>query len=224
MRYVKWTLLSLIALLLFGFLHYTLPQRDIVRIVNTDVRRIDFGENSIFWASPDVGTNSTATNRDVRFIEAIRPNGKPMVYRNEDTGWGWPPYFKLDSSNLQAEARDLVSTSDTPKWVALRHYGWRNEFLTIYPNAVGVKRVDGPDMRLIPWTNIIILTLLALLVIFLWRVWAQFRERTIDPLLEDVEDTLIDIDEHADATRKKARSTWGRFTAWLGTFGGKPRK
>ncbi|WP_372604405.1 DUF1523 family protein [Actibacterium sp.] len=216
MRYVKWTFLALIALLVFGFLHYTLPQRDIVRIVNTEVRRVDFGENSIFWAAPDVGTASTTTNRDVRFIEAIRPNGKPIVYRNEDTGWGWPPYFKLDSSNLQAEARDLVSTKEAPQWVAVRHYGWRNEFLTIYPNAVGVKPVDGPEVRLIPVLNIFILTLLVALLAFLWRVWAQFRERTIDPLLEDAEETWDAVDERADAARDKARGLWGRLMGWLG--------
>ncbi len=70
MRYVKWTFWIVILTLLFGFFHYTLPQHDIVRITNTDVRRIDFGENSIFWASPDVGT-TVAGNRDVRFIEAF---------------------------------------------------------------------------------------------------------------------------------------------------------
>ena len=169
MRYVKWSFWAILALLVFGFFHYTLPQHDIVRITNTEVRRIDFGENSIFWASPDVGTDTGALNRDVRFVEAFYPNGKPMVYRNEDTGWGWPPYFKLDSSNLQAQARDLVSTVDNPKWVSITHYGWRNEFLTIYPNAVGVKAVAGPDVRIIPWVNIVILTTLLLLLFMLWR-------------------------------------------------------
>ena len=205
MRYVKWSFWAILALLVFGFFHYTLPQHDIVRITNTEVRRIDFGENSIFWASPDVGTDTGALNRDVRFVEAFYPNGKPMVYRNEDTGWGWPPYFKLDSSNLQAQARDLVSTVDNPKWVSITHYGWRNEFLTIYPNAVGVKAVAGPDVRIIPWVNIVILTTLLLLLFMLWRMWQQFRERTIDPMLED-------IDEASDAAADKARGLWSRIT------------
>lgn len=222
---VKWTVLSLTPLLLFGFLHYTLPQRDIVRIVNTEVRRVDFGENSIFWATPDVGTKGSNTiNRDVRFINAVRANGKPIVYRNEDTGWGWPPYFKLDSSNLQTEAGDLASTRDNPQWVAVSHYGWRNELLTIFPNAVGVKAVEGPDVRLIPWKNIIILSLIGLVLLFLWRVWAQFRERTIDPLLEDVEETWEAVDDRADAARDKARGFFGRVSDWLGTWKGKPRK
>ena len=45
MRYVKWSVLALLALFFLSFLHYTLPQRDIVRVVNTEVRRVDFGAN-----------------------------------------------------------------------------------------------------------------------------------------------------------------------------------
>jgi hypothetical protein len=218
MRYVKWTLIALVALLVFAFFHYTLPQRDIVRIVNTEVRRIDFGENSIFWAQPDVGTDGeTVANRDVRFIETVQANGRVMVYRNEDTGWGWPPYFKIDSSNLQAEARDLVSTSDNPKWVVMTHYGWRNEFLTIFPNAVGVYQVPGPDLRLIPWLNIVILTVLAGMLLLLWRMWAQFRERTIDPVIDRAGDAWDSVDEQADAAR-------GRIGRWLDSWRAKPRK
>ncbi len=217
MRFVKWIFWVVLVVFVLGFLHYTLPQRDIVRIVNTDVRRIDFGENSIFWAAPDTGTDGSTVNRDVRFIEAIRPNGKPIVYRNEDTGWGWPPYLKLDSSNLQAEASDLESDADSPKWVALTHYGWRNQLLTIFPNAVGVKPVSGPDVRLIPWTNIIILAGLALLFLFIWRLWQQFRQRTIDPLLDDAEETWIAVDERADKAK-------GRFRGWLNSWRGKPRR
>lgn len=215
MRYVKWGLVISVLLLILGFFHYTLPQRDIVRIVNTEVRRVDFGANSIFWANSDTGADGTTVNRDVRFIETIDPDGKPIVYRNEDTGWGWPPYFKLDSSNLQAEARDLVSTSEAPKWVAVRHYGWRNEFLSIFPNAVGVKPVAGPDGRLFPWGNVVILSVLAIALIFVWRAWVQFRERTIDPLWDDAEDAMDAVDQKADQAKARARGLWSRV---LGLF------
>jgi len=180
MRYVKWSLIAALVLFVVGFLHYTLPGRDIVRVTSTETRRIDFGENSIFWASADVGTAANPT-RDVRFINAVRPNGKVIVYRNEDTGWGWPPYFKLDSSNLQAEADDIKSTPEAPKWVVITHYGWRSEFLTIYPNAVALRPAIGPDERLIPWLNVVILAVLAGLVFWVWRMLAQFHERVIEP-------------------------------------------
>jgi hypothetical protein len=210
LRYVKWTFWAVVALLLAAFLHYTLPQRDIVRIVDTEVRRVDFGENSIFWAAPDTGT-ATGTNRDVRFINAVRPNGKVIVYRNEDTGWGWPPYFKLDSSNLQTEAGDLISTQADPIWVAVRHYGWRNEFLTIYPNAVGVRRVEGPEVTLIPWLNIVLLVLLLAALLFLRALWRQFRERMIDPLVEDGQDAYDRFDAYADERRS-------RLSRWFGSW------
>jgi hypothetical protein len=215
MVYVKWTFRLLLALLVFAFFHYTLPQHDIVRIADTYEKRIDPGGNALFWAEPPVGAARTA-NRDVFFIQAIRPNGRPIVYRNEDTGWGWPPYFKLDTSNLQAEATDLKSTKDNPQWVSVTHYGWRSEFLSIYPNAVGVRPVQGPDVSIFPWLNIIILSLIGLALLFLWRVWAQFRERTIDPLLEDVGETWDEVDERADAARDRARGLWRRLMDWLG--------
>lgn len=214
MRYVKWTILSLLGLLVFAFLHYTLPQRDIVRIVGTENRRIDFGENSIFWAAPDVGTAAGST-RDVFFIQTVYPNGRTMEYRNEDTGWGWPPYFKIDTHGLQTEAQDLVSTAENPKWVVLTHYGWRNKLFTIFPNAVGVYQVESPDVRLIPWLNIVILSILAGMGLLLWRMWAQFRERTIEPVLEDVGEAWDRVDERADEAR-------GRIRRWLDSWKAKP--
>ena len=116
MRYVKWGFWAVLFAIVATFLHYNLPRHDIVRIVGTEVRRVDFGENSIFWATPDVGT-ANATSRDVRFINTVRPNGKTLVFRNEDTGWGWPPYFKLDSISISAHigrqvqyAHDIISS------------------------------------------------------------------------------------------------------------------
>ena len=40
MAYVKWIFLALIVVLMGAFFHYYLPQRDIVRIVSTEVVRI----------------------------------------------------------------------------------------------------------------------------------------------------------------------------------------
>ena len=217
MRYVKWTFRVVVLLLVAAFLHYTLPQHDVVRITDTYEKRIDFGENSWFWAAPDSGNDPTVTNRDVFFIQTIRPDGKPMVYRNEDTGWGWPPYFKFDTSNLQTEAADLKSTKDNPQWVVITHYGWRNEFFSIYPNAVAVRPVEGPDVRIIPWFNIGFFILLALALVMLRRMWLQFRERMLEPVLED-------IDAAGDAARARARGLGGRLRAWLATWRGRPRR
>ena len=47
---IKWTFRITLLTLVAAFLHYTLPQTDIVRITDTYEKRVDFGENSLFWA------------------------------------------------------------------------------------------------------------------------------------------------------------------------------
>ena len=220
---LKWSLWTLVFLFVAAFLHYTLPQHDIVRITNTYNRLTTVGENWIFYSSPDTGTAESTTTRDIRFIEAIFPDESVIVYRNEDTGWVWPPYFKYDSSNLQAEASNLKSPKEAPQWVSVTHYGWRFPFLSIYPNAVKVKLVAAPDVRIIPWLNIIILTALAVGLLMLRRMWLQFRERMVDPVLTDVSEAIDEIDERADDAKARARGVWGRTMAWLGTWRSKPR-
>lgn len=201
LTWIKWGVWVTLATVLAAFLHYTLPQRDIVYITNTSNRLISFGANSIFWASPDVGMNevSGAIQRDVLFIDSVRPNGRVSVYRNEDTGWIWPPYFKFNSSNVQAEARNLISTSENPKWVAVRHYGWRVPWLSIFPNVVSVSPVEGPDVRLIPWFNIAFLTFLFALF---WGVrvrWIRFRNRRVRPTVDAIEAA---VDQHTAGARR----------------------
>lgn len=216
MRYLKYAFWTFFWIVVIAFLHYTLPQRDIARVVETEVRRVDFGENSWFWAGADSGQDNAGVNRDVRFINAVLYDGQVMVYRNEDTGWGWPPYFKLDSSNLQTEAADLVSPKATPDWVVITHYGWRNEFLSIFPNAVGVRPIDNPEKTLIPYFNILILIILAGLALGFYRLTQWFRRNTIDPIVEDMGETWDTAADYTD-DRKKG------FRAWLDTFKGKPR-
>ncbi len=211
MVYVKWVFWAVVWLCISAFFHYTLPQHDIARITDTYEKRIDFGENSIFWAAPDVGNNDQLSNRDVFFIQTRLSDGQVMVYRNEDTGWGWPPYFKFDTSNLQAEAADLKSGTDAPQWVVVKHYGWRNEFLSIFPNAVSVWAVDSPDTRIIPWLNIAILVVFAAFVYAIWVRWRRFRARRIDPVLENIEEGILDAGDSIQETR-------GRFSRWLGTW------
>jgi Protein of unknown function (DUF1523) len=187
MRKVKWTIWIVLLLFVAAFLHYELPQHDIVRITNTYNRLTTVGtENAWAYSSPDTGTAESTTTRDIRFIEAAYADGSVIVYRNEDTGWVWPPYFKYDSSNLQAEAGNLKSTTEAPKWVLVTHYGWRFPFLSIYPNAISVRQVSGPDAQVIPYVNIVILLALAFLVFMLRRMWLQFRERMVDPAVAEV--------------------------------------
>ena len=214
MRYIGWTLLITFWVAVGGLLHYTLPQRDIVRIVNTYEERQELGDwTRVFWSRPDTQSD-TLINRDVQFIQTVRANGRPMVYRNEDTGWSWPPYFKFDTSNLYTEAADQVSTKVNPEWVLITHYGWRNEFLTVFPNAISIRPVDGPDAsKGLPWVNILILTLLAAVFYGIWVRWRRFRRRRIDPTLEEWQDSF-------EATSDAIAQKRGRFRRWIDSWRG----
>lgn len=180
---LRLALIVVAASLVAGILHYTLPQRDVVLVIDAHERRVDFGANSLFWAEPDAGT-AAAGNRDVRFIDAMTPDGAIRVYRNEDTGWGWPPYFKLNSSNLQARAKLLSSSVEAPQWVVMTHYGWRVNALSIYPNAVGIRAVDRPDPPLFPWLNLTILAALAGLAGVAALAMMRAYEAWVEPMLD----------------------------------------
>ncbi|MCK0169087.1 DUF1523 family protein [Jannaschia sp. S6380] len=216
MRFVKWGLLLAWLAVVAAFLHYTLPQTDIVRVTDTDVVRIDpTPYNRLFYADADVG-NAANDSRDVRFINAVNEDRRARVYRNQDTGWGWPPYFKFDSANLQAEANDYDSDV-TPEWVALKHYGWRIEFLSIYPNAIGLRPVEGPEVTIVPWFNIIFLTLLLALVWAITVRLLRFRRNRIDPALADAGEAWDDAGEAVARRRRGVR-------AWLASWAGGSRR
>lgn len=218
---IKWGLRILALVIVALFLHYTLPQRDVVQIINTYNKNTPIGANWMFYSIEDTGTGveTTATVRDIRFIDAVYADGTSvMVYRNEDTGWFWPPYFKWDSSTLQAEAQNLKSDKANPQWVAVTHYGWRLPIFSIFPNAVKITPVAGPDVTLIPWVNIVILGFLCFVILMIRRMWLQFRERMVDPALADVGETFDAAGARVEAAQKEARGFFGRIGAWLGTW------
>ncbi|PVA07544.1 DUF1523 family protein [Thalassorhabdomicrobium marinisediminis] len=209
----------IVLFVVFGLvLHYALPQHDVVRVVNTYQERQDLNDwTRVFWARPD-DQSAELINRDVQFIQTVkrktwllgfipRDATEVMVYRNEDTGWSWPFYFKFDTANLQTEADDLVSTSETPKWAVMTHYGWRNEYLSAFPNAIAIRPVTGPDVTIIPWFNIGFFVVLILAFLFLRAVWQQFRERTLDPLADRAGDQM----DHVSADLAERRSRWSRW-------------
>jgi len=221
MRRIKTFFRILVFVLLGSLLHYVLPQHDIVRVTSTEIIRTDFSTaNRWFYAQADSG-NVDQPTRDLRLINTVRKrtmlfgliklSDATMVYRNEDTAWIWPPYFKFDSSDLQAEAGDSVSTEAAPKWMVMTHYGWRNRFFTIYPNAVSLRPASGPDERIIPYFNIGFFAFLIVAWLFLRAMWAQFRERSLDPALDKASNTWDEVE--ANVSERKSRI--GR---WLDTW------
>lgn len=202
-RAFKWFFAAVFVFGIVAFLHYTLPQRDIVRITGTEVVRTDLsGWNQRFYAAADSGTSGTVS-RDIRFINATRPNGSVAVYRNEDTGlFSWPPYIKVNSSDLQAKASDALSTKDNLTWVIVRHYGWRSTWFSIYPNALKISPATGPDQRLIPWFNIVFLVFC--FAVF-WAIYVRikrFWDNRIEPRLEQADARL---DETRDSILQRFR-------------------
>lgn len=181
MRYIKIILKIVVVGATLAFLDYTLPSRDIVKIVGTEIVKLDVQTPSIFWGNPDSGAviDSTTGQRDVRFINAVRPNEKIRVYRNEDTGWRWPPYLKFSSGNLQAEAQKSINDN---KWVAVTHYGWRITLISAYPNALSIAPVSSSSVTLVPWTRIIAAIMLIIIAIIAWRIWVAIRQWTVDKL------------------------------------------
>lgn len=217
MKVIKWIVGIPLLLIVLAFAHYTLPSRDIVRIVGTDVKRMDIGSSSWFWAAPDAGTNSSWT-RDVRFINTVWPDGKPRVYRNEDTDWGWPPYFKFDSSNITAQAQDLAKKPGDV-WVAVTHYGWRIKLFTIFPNAISIRQVAGPDVFLIPWFNILFFVVVAAILFVAVRAITVFKRLRVDPIVDGIDDFIDDVGENAGQThsrvKKNVNSATSGFRRWL---------
>ncbi len=118
------------------------------------------------------------------------------------------------------EETAVISARETPQWVVVTHYGWRNEFLTIYPNAVAVREVAGPDVRVIPWVNIVIYVLLALLLLGFYRLVQRFKRRRIDPLVEKVEEKWDAVEAKASEAGESAEAARGGmrrfFKGWFG--------
>ncbi|WP_265500540.1 DUF1523 family protein [Paracoccus beibuensis] len=179
MYYARVVIGVLFGILVFGLLDYTLPSKNTVRISNTYNRLTSIPPSAtIFWAAESTGTvENTRGQRDVRFIDTVRPNGRVFVYRNEDTGWVWPPYFKYDSANLHAEATNLQSTSRDPIWVSITAYGWRMPWLSTYPNAISINTVAAPDVRPVNWPAMLVCIVLLAILGLVWRLLAQLSGR-----------------------------------------------
>ncbi|MEM0988577.1 MAG: DUF1523 family protein [Pseudomonadota bacterium] len=198
MAYVKWGLIALILVVVGAFLHHYLPSQDIVRVVRTETVRVDVQDT-------DAQGNEVQRTRDQNRIYTFTVNGDERVYRNEDTGWGFPWYFKFDTANLAAAAEDAVSTKASPDWYVVRHYGWRIPVFSMFPNALSMRPAEGPDEPLTPWFNIFLLVGMVLTVLMIRRVLIILRERHVDPMVEA-------IDGELDQTASWWRRQWRRLT------------
>lgn len=164
LQFIKYGLIAIVAIAAAAFLHYNLPRTDVVQITGTDVKRIDRQD-----------TVQGQRTRDVRYLSTVNRDGKVRVFRNEDTGWGWPPYFKFDSADLTAKAQTFMQDPNKP-WVRVRYYGWRIKIFSLFPNAMSLKVVDE-DYTHIPVFNIVFLIVLAAAAFLFLRWLRRLGER-----------------------------------------------
>ena len=100
-----------------GTVNYVMPSYDETVVTGMEVRRMD-KDGVISKSNPADGEV-----RDVYFLFTENPDSKKtMVYRNEDTGWGLPPYFKFGSADVQAKAQAYANEHQR---VQIKYYGWR---------------------------------------------------------------------------------------------------
>ena len=163
--------------MLFLFFHFNLPRTAVVQISGTDIKRMDKAvdvKDKEDGAEKQVQT-ATSTS-DVRFINSVSRKGKPMVFKNEDTGWGWPPYFKFTSADVAAEAQAFANDQGKP-WVLVKYYGWRFTMFSKFPNVLDLKKVDK-DYTYIPVFNIVFFILLITVVFIIrYKVKQFFTKR-----------------------------------------------
>jgi hypothetical protein len=157
MKWLKGVILAVIFLVVAGGalgLYYVLPQYEVVLITGGEVKRVD-DDGVINAENPADGPT-----RDVYFINTEHPdNKKVMVYRNEDTGWSFPWYFKFDSADIQAKAQGY--SRDTQQLALIRYYGWRIQILSVFPNITDIEATNTRDEPF-PWFNTLFLSVIAL--------------------------------------------------------------
>jgi hypothetical protein len=148
------------------FCAYSLPSHMKVHVTGTEVTRKDV-------KNPD---GEIRTN-DVRYVMAEDLDGEPHMFRNQDTGWGWPPFFKFDSGDLAAQATNY-SIDGHEDVVLVTYYGFRIRMLSAFPNILSMKTVE-PDHQPIPWFTILFglaHVILAGVVVALIRDFRESRE------------------------------------------------
>lgn len=164
-------LAALPLLLLAGVLAFVLPRHAVVHVDGTDIRYRDG-----VVAAPGAAPSQPVTDKDIYYINTSNPGRTEVqVFRNQDTGFGFPWYFKFDSAEVQGRAQLLGRNGE--QLALVTYYGWRIPVLKEFPNAVDIQAWNSLDEPL-PVFNIVFLTLLILLPAGLaWKLrrWRQRR-------------------------------------------------
>ncbi|NMY53312.1 DUF1523 family protein [Pseudomonas sp. WS 5011] len=161
MNWIKWAVIGVILVAVSGAaigLYYVLPRHDVVAITGVEVKRVD--DDGVISAE----NLADGPTRDVYFINTEDPTSKAvMVYRNEDTGWSFPWYYKFDSADVQAKAQGYSRNAE--QLALIRYYGWRIKILSVFPNITHVEATNTREEPF-PWFNTIFFSVSTLLILF----------------------------------------------------------
>ncbi|WQS64482.1 DUF1523 family protein [Helicobacter pylori] len=129
-RNVVLFILTAIFLALMLLVSYCMPHYSVAVISGVEVKRMNENENA-----PNNKEVKTLA-RDVYFVQTYDPKDKKSVtvYRNEDTRFGFPFYFKFNSADISALAQSLVNQQ-----VEVQYYGWRINLFNMFPNVIFLK-------------------------------------------------------------------------------------
>lgn len=168
-RGIKWFafLVALaIHLVLFASVNYAFPNYEATRITGVEVKRVD-KDGPITKSNPADGPT-----RDVYYIYTQEDGeDNPMVYRNEDTRWSFPFYFKFGAADLQAQAANFQNEHQL---VQIKYYGWRLTMFDEYRNAVSIKALASGDevsYPILSWIFYVVFALTFILCIQFIRGW-----------------------------------------------------
>ncbi|WP_181370904.1 DUF1523 family protein [Helicobacter pylori] len=129
-RNVVLFILTAIFLVLMLLVSYCMPHYSVAVISGVEVKRMNENENT-----PNNKEVKTLA-RDVYFVQTYDPEDKKSVtvYRNEDTRFSFPFYFKFNSADISALAQSLVNQQ-----VEVQYYGWRINLFNMFPNVIFLK-------------------------------------------------------------------------------------
>lgn len=157
------SLMLAVALVVGATLHFFLPKHAVVVVNGVEVKRMD--------SQGIVNSNNPAEGptRDVYFINTGEPDNPidVSVFRNADTGFGFPWYFKFNSADVQAKAQQLSKEDDL---ALIQYYGWRIRLISTFPNIVSIEKTNS-TAEPFPFFNVFFLLILFSLFGFAyWKI------------------------------------------------------
>jgi len=145
------------------FCAYSLPRHMKAHVTGIEVTRRDVE-----------GADGRIRTNDIRYVMVEDLDGQAHMFRNQDTGWGWPPYFKFDSGDIAAQAQSY-SVANAEDVVLIKYYGFRIRLFSSFANILSMRTVPV-NHQPIPWTVIVVLFAHVVVVGGLWIVLRDFSK------------------------------------------------